>query len=246
MTDAVDRRWELRLARVAAAFAYPATPDFAARLPARPRPPAARMAWAYAALAVALVIAGVMAVPSARAAVLEILRVGAIRLILEPPTPTPAHMGQATPTLAVPLGRFRTVTFDAALQTWPRPILLPAHPPDLGPPDRVYLAQGYEPEALLLVWTDEADPARPVLALYQIEGGLFSVKEVEEVTRTTVDGREAFWVSSPHTIYFPGGQMPSAPQISLNALIWAEAGVTYRLEGDLTMDEAMRIAESLD
>jgi len=29
-------------------------------------------------------------------------------------------------------------------------------------------------------------------------------------------------------------------------LIWQQDGITYRLEGDLTLDEARRIAESLE
>jgi hypothetical protein len=108
----VDELWEQRLGEIAADFAYPPTPDIAARV-SRRLVGASRMrgrgdmrehmrtrrrvrwrvrpAWVIAVLAFLLV--GLLAVPPVRAQILDFLQIGVVRIFLAQPTPTP------TPTL---------------------------------------------------------------------------------------------------------------------------------------------------
>jgi len=43
-----------------------------------------------------------------------------------------------------------------------------------------------------------------------------------------------------------GGSVDVTRLVTGHVLVWAEGGVTYRLESDLDLEEAMRIAESLE
>src|SRR6185503_5551266 len=92
------------LQNIARNFSYPPTPDIASavakRLAIKPEPkplisPPWRLVWA--ALVVLFILAGLLAVPQVRAAVVEFLQIGAIRIFLTEPTPT------ATPLPATPL-----------------------------------------------------------------------------------------------------------------------------------------------
>jgi hypothetical protein len=192
------------------------------------------------------VLSGVLAVPSARAALLEVLRLGAVRILVGPATPTSAPAETRTPdSLQIPDRLFGRVTLEQARRQWPGPILLPAYPPDLGAPDRAYL-QVVDGEALLLIWTEEGRPDRLTLGLYQVRSEDFALKAVDIVQRTSVNGRLAYWVFGPHMVRLSNGTVAPEALVSLSALIWTDGGVTYRLEGDLPLEEAIRIAESLD
>ncbi len=84
---------ETSLQAAAHDFPYPLTPDIARavrqRLAMEPRQAAMRrMRLAWAAAIAVLILAGLLAVPQVRAAVLEALRIGAIRIFLTEPTPT--------------------------------------------------------------------------------------------------------------------------------------------------------------
>ena len=99
---------ELRLQQAAPAFPYPPTPDIAGnvrrqleRLPARPAHRAAlRPAWLLALFLLAA--AALFAIPGVRAAVLEFIQVGVVRIFLVEPTPPPQHYPPNPPTPAYP------------------------------------------------------------------------------------------------------------------------------------------------
>ncbi|MCB0241206.1 MAG: hypothetical protein KDH08_21825, partial [Anaerolineae bacterium] len=89
---------ESLLEQAASGFPYPPTPDLTPAVMKQVQSPAAsppvtprRLALVAAALLV--VLAGLMAVPQVRAAVLEVLHIGAVRIFLEEPAPS---MPQAT------------------------------------------------------------------------------------------------------------------------------------------------------
>ena len=66
---------------------------------------------------------------------------------------------------------------------------------------------------------------------------------------TTVDGERALWVRGPHLLQFreKNGNVDYDTRrlVNGNVLIWQEDTLTYRLETDLPLEEAVRVAESL-
>jgi hypothetical protein len=104
-----DAAWEATVQAAAAAFSYPPTPDVAgavvrrlapghARLPAAVPDRRRRPVPVFAILAaLAILLAGLLAVPQVRAAVVDVLRIGAVRIFLVAPTPPPAPVPSATP-----------------------------------------------------------------------------------------------------------------------------------------------------
>jgi hypothetical protein len=68
------------------------------------------------------------------------------------------------------------------------------------------------------------------------------------VEETTVNGRPALWTEGPYLLQFRrDGHTVTEVQrlVEGHVLIWAEGEITYRLESDLPLEEAVRIAESL-
>lgn len=270
-----NQEWEARLQATARTLDYPATPDIAGAVrqrleleSARPRAPYRRLAWA--AVAVLLVLSGLMAVPQVRAAVLRALRLGAVEILLEEPTPT-VTKPYPTPTATVP----STVT--AAVPTAPTPgpsptplssvlelagettlaeaqartnfrIRLPTYPPNLGPPDRVFL-QDLAGPVVVLAWLDPDQLDRVRLSLHQLAPGTFAQKvQPQVIEETSVNGGPALWAEGPHLLQFRrDDQLIYEPRrlVKGHVLIWAEGEITYRLETDLPLEEAVRIAESL-
>lgn len=250
MTETFDPRWERRLIEIAAGLVYPPTPDLAGRFSrgagkAAKRPvlsASPRHVWAYAAIVLAVLAAGVLAVPQARAALVEFFRFGAIRLILGGPTPTPSPIpvaGRGTPTAIVLSGR---MTLEEARAEARFPILLPTHPEDLGPPDEVYF-QPFEGQVVLTLWRNPDGTAR--LALYHLTEPDFAIKAVQVIQTAMVGEIPAVWARGPHFVRFQDSTIGEIDFVAGDVLIWTVGGVTYRLESDLPLVEAVRIAESL-
>jgi hypothetical protein len=125
-------------------------------------------------------------------------------------------------------------------------IKLPTYPPDLGPPDRVFLQDMAGP-VVITVWLAPDQPDRVRLSLHQLGPGTFAEKvQPRVVQETTVRGQPALWTEGPHLLQVPDGGYEPRRLVTGNTLIWAEGEITYRLETDLPLDEALRIAESLE
>jgi hypothetical protein len=70
----------------------------------------------------------------------------------------------------------------------------------------------------------------------------------DDVRHVTVSGLPAVWVDRPHVVLYVGadGQMrQESARLAGSTLIWEADGVTYRVEGDLTEEQAVAVAESL-
>jgi hypothetical protein len=69
------------------------------------------------------------------------------------------------------------------------------------------------------------------------------------VEPTTVRGNRAYFVSGePHEMILldeHGVPVQETARLARDVLLWEERGQTYRLEGDLTLGEAVDIADSL-
>jgi hypothetical protein len=231
---------ELRELRVE----WPETPDLAGavqgRLAAPPRRRSwlARPAWQLAVACVALLIAVVMAIPPARAAVLDLLGFSSVRITREEP---PSRLGEA-----LVLGE--PVTLERARAAFP--VLVPG---ELGDPDAVYLYDQprfgpridlvYGDEDVDLLITEFRAVAEPV-----IEKAIGSGASVE---RLTVDGDPAFFISgAPHGFAYVNPDTGEAnfeeQRLAGNTLLVERSdGVLLRIEAEISRDRAVEIAESM-
>ncbi len=248
-------RLEAQLRNAAAALAYPPTPDVAANMRRRLRRdvPVERLRLAWAALVVIAVLVGLLAAPQVRAGLLEVLQIGVVRIFLVPPTVTATPTGtmtltpQATPTLLPSLLDLAgETTLAEARQQMSFDVLLPAYPADLGLPDHVY-AQNLDGPAMVLVWLDRDRPGRIRLSIHEFGQGSIIEKKFPPtvIATTTVGGQPAVWVEGPYVVELKSGVWDVRRLVEGHALIWASQGMTYRIETDLSLEEAVKIAESL-
>lgn len=231
------------------------------------RPSAVSRRLALALLLVAFA-AALLAAPPTRAAILAFFaRVGAIEIFVDETAPTaapstavpstPAPPPTALPAItSAPTGAgtaSRPVAHSLSLFDLGQPTTLaeagravgftPHLPAALGEPDEVYHHRVDLP-AVTYVWRG---PDGVPLSLTQIGIAEFARKMVGggNVEDTTVNDAPAVWLTGPHTLQLLGDRPPGALLITSNVLIWAQDGFTYRLEGNLTLEEAVAIAESV-
>lgn len=267
-------RWEGRIRTWAGGFRYPGTPDVAARLaPAarvgetRPRLRISRPALVLA-IILSLLVGASLSVPSVRAAVLEFLQLGAVRIFQSQPTVSPSPQPAGTPgpaalvsaqpspsASATPADLLSLLDLDGgtsleeARKRTGLPIRLPDYPPDLGQPQRVFV-QDMEGWVVILAWTSPGQPEQVRLSLHMISPGSFAVEKVAPVVvrETEVNGQPALWTSGPYIVRLArngGRDFALSRLVQGHVLIWVEQGITYRLEIDLPLEEALQIAESL-
>jgi hypothetical protein len=125
------------------------------------------------------------------------------------------------------------------------PIRLPAYPPDLGKPEYVYYQKEFP--MVILVWLEPNEPGKIRLSLNEIDSKSMMVNKYEPVIvqETTVNGSYAVWAEGPYLIQLKSGDYNLTRFVQGHTLIWQDATTTYRLETDLSLDEARKIAESL-
>ncbi len=231
------------------AAAFPETPDLATGVrgrverepaPARRARRRAVVVLAAATLLVALVSA-VLAVPDARSHVLHWFGIGGVRV----------HVVDRLPPVAEgkPLAIGARVSLNEARARVGFRILVPGG--DVGSPDRVYFGRFAVDEVTLLY----GRPDHVRLLLTETEGRLntaFAAKFVQGGARIrilTIGGRPAIWIAgAPHEFVFltPSGGIASAPlRLDKNTLLWQRGDLLLRLEGDLGLAQALRIARTL-
>jgi hypothetical protein len=253
--DGMDA-WEARLGRIAHDLRYPPTPDLAGAVGrrlveerSRPAPRLLRPAWA--ALVLLLLLAGLLAVPQVRAAVLRVLRLGAVEIIVEP-TPTATLAPMATAEMELTATLFSSLldlagemTLAQARDRFGFPIRLLTYPPDLGPPDRVFL-QTLGGPFVILVWLEPERPDQVRLSLHLLGPGVTAEKMQPQIFQeTAVHGQRALWTEGSYVLQLEDGY-DFRRLVEGHVLIWTEGEITYRLETDLPLEEAVRIAESLE
>ncbi len=235
-----DPQWEAQVEAMAREFEFPPTPDIAGAVHDRIAAPRRGMAWqraltvAAAGLLVALI--AVLAVPDWRARALDWLQIGAVRLVDE--TETPAATVTPLESVLVLPGRTTLENAQAAVDF---PIRLPA---GLPAPDAVSVQHSPYP-LVVLVWLE---PGAPPLSVHQIDTRNVVIKGYTgAIERVEVNGAEGVWLSGPHNLdILPGDNTLIRRYVESHVLLWEENGITYRVEGDLALDEAVAIAESLE
>jgi hypothetical protein len=218
-----------------------------------------------------LLLAILFAVPGVRAEIVRFFQVGVVRIFPAVPTETvipslpqmPVTATQAVilPSTATPQPSYTPygpphevtiadmageTTFEAAQARASFPIRLPDYPADLGAPDQVFLQE--DSLMVILVWTDRADPQKARLSLHEIasESILVGKFEPRVIQETQVNGQYAVWVEGPYLVELTNRSIEFRRTVEGNTLIWEEQGITYRLETDQTLEEAVKIAESLE
>ena len=255
---------EQQIQQIAATFSYPPTPDIAAVVRQRLKVPTNQAHWyrsprlVWAVVLFLVVLAGTLAVPQVRAAVLRIFREGAITIFVPeatetavPPTATtPAQL--IAPPMVTPqpliaqdvlLDLAGETTLAEVQQQLEEPLFIPEGWPL---PDHVYYQDHDWPAVVIFVWLEAGSTDEVRLALYQINASTFAYKQAERVTGTTLNGREAFWIEGGHWLQLQDGTVQPWLFVEGNVLIWwTEMGITFRLESGLSLVEAKQLAESL-
>ena len=243
--NGTNSSYEKQIQTWASAFEYPATPDIARQIrplltksePAkRSSQPGRRLAWV---LVLLLLAASLLTVPSVRAALVQILRAGGITIFVG----EEAAQEDIPPLLSEQLPTFtEQVSLTEALERYPNLQL----PTELPQPDDVLLHEVERGDtAVIFLWRDEADPQQIALSLYQINVAQYAYKGAERLADTEVNGNRAFWIKGPHYFYLQDSNWQEWAFMAGSTLIWWDGAVTFRLEGVESLDDALRIAESL-
>lgn len=202
--------------------------------------PGGRRRVLWAAILMLTLLPALLLFPPVRADIVGWLQIGAVRIL----TTTP-HVADPTPTLLPTIFDLagRTTLADAR-QRVGFPILLPTYPPDLGPPPYVFV-QDLNGPAAILVWTDAKQLNQARLSLHELSG-YFAIEKnpPPSIAQTTVNGQTAYWTDGPYILQYENGDA-ARRLVTGHVLIWFANGITYRLETALTLDEAVRVAESL-
>jgi len=259
--------FEAQLRTIATQMDYPSTPKIAdsvsARLRSWTRPrlisKALSKAVAWSLTVVLILLSSLMLIPQARAAIIEFFQIGAVRIFGAQPTfvPTSGPQINALPVTATPrvtplvpileelLGE---TTLEQAQTIVEYPILLPSHPADIGQPDRVFV-QNAEGQMTILVWLDPQQQDRVSLSLHFIPTGSWAITKMgpEVISETQVNGQYAIWAEGVYPLRVSNGnEIEFMRFVNGHVLIWEDGDVTYRLETDLSLEEAIKIAESLE
>jgi hypothetical protein len=217
------------------------------------------LAWT---LTIVLVLfASLMLIPPARAAILDFIQIGVVKIFRAEPTPPmvptqlpPSGMVPVTATSApttqplIPILKDLAgeTTLQEAQQKVHYPILLPSYPADLGQPDFVFVQDTGEPMTIL-VWTDPQKPDQVLMSLHFIPPGSWALKKMDlnVIEETNVNGNHAIWTTGPYVLKLKNGDATLTRMITGHVLIWEDGDITYRLETNLSLAEAVKVAESL-
>ncbi|MEV0156937.1 hypothetical protein AB0H57_24850 [Micromonospora sp. NPDC050686] len=233
---------ERELRDLSAWLETPAAPDVTAGVGARlAEPPPPRRRWRYW-VAAALAALLVAVLPPGRAALADavtgLLRFAGVDIVTSAPVrPT------ATPS---PLPSQRPAGLTEAQRQVRFPIRLPAR---LGPPEQVLVA---DPDATGAYRVATLLYRSGALRVDAYDGNLDPVflkgAGGPGVAWVEVGGDLAVWVDGPHPLTYvdrAGTTRVETARLAASTLIWQDAGVCYRLEGELSRDEAIAIAASL-
>jgi hypothetical protein len=235
-------------------LAFPEAPDVSARVvarltePSRPRRRRRALVLALAVLAVAA--AAAMAVPQARTAILEFFRLrGATVERVETLPRVPAATERALD-LGQPLP-------DARADVKIPEVLVPTA---LGPPDAAYVAE--EPYGLRLTLVYEPGPGVPespytgvgiLIGEFVGEGAVRFVEKMvaagTQVEALRVGPYPALWIEGgPHAVLFDGETQvfEDRGRLAGNTLLVERNDVLVRIEGEMSRERAIEIAESLE
>lgn len=251
--------FETQVNSIANGMDYPPTPDIAALVTASirssTRPRFISKPLARSLTLVLILISSLLIIPPARAAIIEFIQIGIVRIFRVESGPAAGETAlTATPAVTalpslLPLLQDMAgeMTLAEAQQQVDFGILLPSHPVDLGQPDRVFV-QDANGEMVFLVWLEPDDPQEIRMSLHFISEGSWAISKTNPlvIQETSVNGQRAIWTTGPYPIRLYNGDIQFMRMIDGHVLIWEVENVTCRLETNLPLEEAIQIAESLE
>ena len=265
MNELERELFEKQLTSIALGLEYPRTPDIAEavttrlRASTRPRVLSKRLAWSLT--LILILVSSLMLIPPARAAIIEFIQIGIVRIFPPAVEPTPEAPGAATPESIPPLTATPAssdlipilnqiageTTLAEAQKLVDYEVLIPTYPLELGRPDRIYV-QDAEGAMTILVWLDDQNPNKILMSLHFIPAGSWAIDKGYplEILETSVNGQRAVWGEGPYPLRMYNGDLQFTRLIEGHVLIWAADDITYRLETDLPFAEAIKVAESLE
>lgn len=243
---------ERQLRELAPAIEWPAAPNLAPavrrRIEAEParrfaRPGRRTLVVAVAVLVVA--VGAVLAVPSARTAVLEWLGLRGVTVQRVETLPT---VTETVPEQFDELGVGELVTADEAADLAGFPLPDAAGTP-LGPPDEIRYTPDVGNGQVAYLWRDEDGTIATLLTVFRAGIDEAYIEKMVDASgdfrRVEVDGQSGIWVEGIHFFMYvlPSGEgLNESARLSRNALLWENGDLLYRLEGDLTLEQARAIA----
>lgn len=274
MNEMQQELFEKQIHSLSRGLDYPRTPDVAGsvmkRLQAKgigqkmgkgsPRFISLRLVWS---LTIILILFGsLMFIPPVRAAIIEFIQIGVVRIFRSEPTPL-APPNQEIPSTALPVTATPAptsqplipileslageMTLEEAQKAVSYPILVPSYPPDLGQPDRIFVQEA-EGKMTILVWIDPQQPDQVLMSLHIIPPGSWAIDKFDPtlVQETIVNGQRAVWAVGPYPLRLRNQDMQYMRLIEGHVLIWTNNDMTYRLETDMSLEKAIKVAESLE
>jgi hypothetical protein len=262
------RDLEAEFGQLARQVDVPATPDYASRVRERlvSRSAGARATgrrtfglaapWRRAATATIVLLLAmtvVLSVPVTRDAVADLFGISGVSVSTLPST---AASPRTTVEARADLGK--PVTLDEARRQLSFPVSVPTAP-GLGPPDAVYVRRGLSLESVSLVYRPRTgfsatdDPTVGLLvSQYSGTAEPFFEKLIHAgaaVTQVTVDGRwPGLYFPSPHQVLVraPDGLVhEERPRLAAPTLVWVRDDVTFRMEADIDLEQALAVAASM-
>ncbi len=258
MTASYD--WvEEMLLEEGAAFAPP-SPELRAGVASRLARPQAEQGWRRVALvAAALALAATLAVEPARTSVAEffgLIEGYEIEIVETPSTPVPratalpTAAGTAASVTQTPMPTAQPTTAPTLIETIAEPATAAEAESFLGVPISFLDGRG-TPEIFIMT---EFGASFVILRydgldLWQTAETLVYFSKVGPpgtvIETPVIDGSGAYWVEGPRTIRFSADDDATSLQVTRNSLIWRTADRVYRIETELTLAEALSIAEAL-
>ena len=245
--------------------------DVVRRIGEPPRRPAFGRIPRLAGALVALIVVAIVALPGPRHAVARWLGFDSVRIepgVTVPSTQTgstttsvaravPAESVVESTTLPVPdLGLGPSLSIERAKSATGLPDPTPAL---LGDPQSIHVVQPpatgqivvvYPPSALVPESSVIGAGALVSVMPAHIEAGFFekTLGSTSTVRSASVNGNGGYWIEgSPHQLMFVFGDQvqPDTLRLATNTLLWQRGDYVYRIEADVDLETAIRIASSI-
>jgi hypothetical protein len=188
-----------------------------------------------------LVAAALLLLATAAAAARWVIDLGGIRI--EPP-PTASPSTSRPPLIGPAFGE--PMTLAAAQEAAGFRAIVP---PQLGRPDRVWLASGDDPGSVLLAMAWYPRPGLPRIpgtpygaSLIEVRGDADLVAKRIEVRFVELPAPATYWIDTEHEVELLTGDGTRVFVVRGNVLVWQDGLLALRLETALPKADALRIA----
>lgn len=240
---------ELALRDLGASLDWPAEPQLepsvlrGIREPQPSRRLVSRRALVIALAVLAVAVGALFAVPQTRGAILEFFHLRGVTIERVEDLPTVS--------LQTGLGAFLgdRVTLQEARERADFDVVVPD---SLGEPDEVYFQDGPPPGGMVSFVYGTSDDPRALFTQFSARVDEIIFKKVASdanIEAVTVDGQPGYWLEGAHFFSYldrHGDMQSEEVRLAGNVLLWERGTRTLRLEADISKEEALRIAASVE